>query len=211
VATAEFESYVKLNKKVPLEVVGVVQQIEDYAKLADTIASHLALKTSTFNHGVQGSNPCGLTSTIKDFCDLKQQAAPKELSLEAFWKQRNGLAQSRYLAGAGSAFSNTGRRFRPPWSIIHPAHDDGVPPHFVGDARFARAAPARQTGRSPAGVSQSQESSSGASIESISRPSGEFRSTLFKSFTRAEYSGPSFFSSSVTCLDNASALLSSIF
>jgi ATP-dependent Lon protease len=44
VATAEFESYVKLNKKVPPEVVGVVQQIEDYAKLADTIASHLALK-----------------------------------------------------------------------------------------------------------------------------------------------------------------------
>src|SRR3982074_116550 len=43
-ATAEFESYVKLSKKVPLEVVGVVQQIEDYAKLADTIASHLALK-----------------------------------------------------------------------------------------------------------------------------------------------------------------------
>src|SRR6202023_3431345 len=42
--TNEFESYVKLNKKVPPEVVGVVQQIEDYAKLADTIASHLPLK-----------------------------------------------------------------------------------------------------------------------------------------------------------------------
>src|ERR671937_1126417 len=40
----EFESYVKLNKRVPPEVVGVIQQIEDYAKLADTIASHLALK-----------------------------------------------------------------------------------------------------------------------------------------------------------------------
>jgi len=43
-ATTEFESYVKLNKKVPPEVVSVVQQIEDHAKLADTIASHLALK-----------------------------------------------------------------------------------------------------------------------------------------------------------------------
>src|SRR2546428_7538023 len=43
-AATEFESYVKLNKKVPTEVVGVVQQIEDYAKLADTVASHLALK-----------------------------------------------------------------------------------------------------------------------------------------------------------------------
>jgi ATP-dependent Lon protease len=43
-ATTEFESYVKLNKNVPPEAVGVVQQIEDYAKLADTIASHLAVK-----------------------------------------------------------------------------------------------------------------------------------------------------------------------
>jgi ATP-dependent Lon protease len=40
----EFESYVKLNKKVSPEVVGVIQQIEDYAKLADTVASHLAVK-----------------------------------------------------------------------------------------------------------------------------------------------------------------------
>src|SRR4030095_14552812 len=37
-------SYVKLNKKVSPEVIGVVQQIDDYAKLADTVASHLAVK-----------------------------------------------------------------------------------------------------------------------------------------------------------------------
>src|SRR3974377_1755660 len=42
--TNEFENYVKLNKKVSPEVIGVVQQIEDYAKLADTVASHLAVK-----------------------------------------------------------------------------------------------------------------------------------------------------------------------
>ena len=40
----EFENYVKLNKKVWPEVARVVQQIEDYAKLADTVASHLAVK-----------------------------------------------------------------------------------------------------------------------------------------------------------------------
>src|SRR5262245_35536155 len=42
--TTEFESYVKLNKKVPPEVVGVVQQIKDDAKLADMIAAYLGLK-----------------------------------------------------------------------------------------------------------------------------------------------------------------------
>jgi ATP-dependent Lon protease len=41
---SEFENYVKLNKKISAEVVGVVQQIKDFAKLADTVASHLAVK-----------------------------------------------------------------------------------------------------------------------------------------------------------------------
>jgi ATP-dependent Lon protease len=43
---AEFENYVKLNKKVSPEVLGAVTQIDDAAKLADTIASHLAIKIS---------------------------------------------------------------------------------------------------------------------------------------------------------------------
>jgi len=41
---AEFENYVKLNKKVSPEVVGAVTQIDDYSKVADTVASHLAIK-----------------------------------------------------------------------------------------------------------------------------------------------------------------------
>ncbi|HEX3496417.1 MAG TPA: endopeptidase La [Methylocella sp.] len=41
---AEFEGYVKLNKKVSPEVVAAVAQIDDYSKLADTVASHLAVK-----------------------------------------------------------------------------------------------------------------------------------------------------------------------
>ena len=41
---AQFEQYVKLNKKVPPEVLVSVNQIDDPAKLADTIASHLSIK-----------------------------------------------------------------------------------------------------------------------------------------------------------------------
>ncbi len=43
-AVSQFESYVKLNKKISPEVLGTMAQIEDYSKLADTIASHLAIK-----------------------------------------------------------------------------------------------------------------------------------------------------------------------
>src|SRR5436309_11494649 len=41
---SDFESYVKLNKKISAEVVGVVQAITDFAKLSDQVAQHLAVK-----------------------------------------------------------------------------------------------------------------------------------------------------------------------
>jgi ATP-dependent Lon protease len=40
----QFEQYIKLNRKIPPEVLVSINQIEDPAKLADTVASHLALK-----------------------------------------------------------------------------------------------------------------------------------------------------------------------
>jgi len=42
----QFEQYIKLNKKIPPEVLVSINQIEDASKLADTVASHLALKIS---------------------------------------------------------------------------------------------------------------------------------------------------------------------
>ena len=43
-AVTQFEHYIKLNKKIPPEVLVSINQIEDPSKLADTLASHLALK-----------------------------------------------------------------------------------------------------------------------------------------------------------------------
>ncbi len=43
-AVTQFEQYVKLNKKVPPEVLVSLSQIEDPGKLADTVAAHLSLK-----------------------------------------------------------------------------------------------------------------------------------------------------------------------
>src|SRR6516165_7685313 len=45
-AVSEFEGYVKLSKKVPAEVVRVVQQIDDHSRIADTLTSHLAVKVA---------------------------------------------------------------------------------------------------------------------------------------------------------------------
>ncbi len=43
---SQFEQYVKLNKKVPPEVLVSLSQIDDPGKLADTVAAHLSLKIS---------------------------------------------------------------------------------------------------------------------------------------------------------------------
>jgi ATP-dependent Lon protease len=41
---AQFEQYIKLNKKIAPEVLVSLNQIEEPSKLADTVASHLSLK-----------------------------------------------------------------------------------------------------------------------------------------------------------------------
>src|ERR1700691_2772896 len=43
-AVTQFEQYIKLNKKIPPEVLVSINQIDDPSKLADTLASHLVLK-----------------------------------------------------------------------------------------------------------------------------------------------------------------------
>ena len=40
----QFEQYIKLNRKIPPEVLVSINQIDDPGKLADTVASHLSLK-----------------------------------------------------------------------------------------------------------------------------------------------------------------------
>ena len=45
-AISQFEGYVKLNKKIPPEVLTSLSGIEDAARLADTMAAHMPLKLS---------------------------------------------------------------------------------------------------------------------------------------------------------------------
>ena len=56
---SEFENYVKLNKKVSPEVLSAVSNIEEYSKLADTIASHLAVRIP------EKQELLGLTSVVE--------------------------------------------------------------------------------------------------------------------------------------------------
>jgi ATP-dependent Lon protease len=42
----EFENYTKINRKIPTDTFGSVSEIDDYSKIADTIASNLQIKLS---------------------------------------------------------------------------------------------------------------------------------------------------------------------
>jgi ATP-dependent Lon protease len=55
-ATNLFDQYVKLNKKVPPEVLTSLSSIDDPSRLADTIAAHMSLKVDEKQHVLEMSN-----------------------------------------------------------------------------------------------------------------------------------------------------------
>jgi len=55
-ATALFDQYVKLNKKVPPEVLTSLASIDDASRLADTMAAHMALKLDEKQHVLEMYN-----------------------------------------------------------------------------------------------------------------------------------------------------------
>jgi ATP-dependent Lon protease len=73
-AVTQFESYVKLNKKISPEVLGTIAQIEDYSKLADTVASHLAIKIADKQEVLE-------TSTISERLERVYALMESEISV----------------------------------------------------------------------------------------------------------------------------------
>ena len=55
-ATALFDQYVKLNKKVPPEVLTSLSSIEDPSRLADTMSAHMSLKLEDKQHVLEMAN-----------------------------------------------------------------------------------------------------------------------------------------------------------
>lgn len=68
---SQFEEYVKLSKKTPPEVLVSVNQIEDYTKLADTIASHLALKIADKQALLEGKSLAERFEMLLGFMDAE--------------------------------------------------------------------------------------------------------------------------------------------
>lgn len=65
----QFEHYVKLNKKIPPEVIVSVNQIDDPARMADTVASHLTLKIEEKQELLELSNAADRLEKIYGFME----------------------------------------------------------------------------------------------------------------------------------------------
>ena len=92
----QFEEYVKLSKKTAPEVLVAVNQIEDYSKLADTIASHLALKIADKQALLEGSTLNERFEKILGFMDAEISMLEVESRIRNRVKKQMEKSQKEY-------------------------------------------------------------------------------------------------------------------
>lgn len=93
---SQFEEYVKLSKKVPPEVLVSVSQIEDYNKLADTIASHLSLKINEKQALLEGKTLKDCFNKILEFMDAEITLLEVENKIKSRVKKQMEKSQKEY-------------------------------------------------------------------------------------------------------------------
>lgn len=93
---SQFEEYVKLSKKTPPEVLVSVNQIEDYSKLADTIASHLSLKIADKQKLLEGKSLKERFENILGFMDAEVTLLEVENKIKTRVKKQMEKSQKEY-------------------------------------------------------------------------------------------------------------------
>jgi ATP-dependent Lon protease len=89
--TQQFDQYVKLNKKIPPEILTSIAGIDDAGRLADTIAAHLPLKLENKQSvldlfaSTSGSRSCSSSSSTKS-TSCRSKAHPRAAS-SARWRR----------------------------------------------------------------------------------------------------------------------------
>jgi len=93
---SQFESYVKLNKKVPPEVLGSVNNIDDYSKLADTVAQHLAIKIPEKQELLEISSVNGRLERVYSLMEAEISVLQVEKKIRSRVKRQMEKTQREY-------------------------------------------------------------------------------------------------------------------
>jgi ATP-dependent Lon protease len=92
----QFEQYIKLNKKIPPEVLVSVNQIEDPSKLADTVASHLTLKISDKQELLEIASVSGRLEKVFSFMEGEIGVLQVEKRIRSRVKRQMEKTQREY-------------------------------------------------------------------------------------------------------------------
>ena len=94
--TSRFESYMKLNKKIPAEILVTINQIDDISKLVDTICSHLALKISDKQELLETESLTKRLENIFNFMDGEISVLQVEKKIRGRVKRQMEKTQREY-------------------------------------------------------------------------------------------------------------------
>ena len=93
---SQFEEYVKLSKKTPPEVLVSVNQLNDYAKMADTIATHLSLKIADKQALLEGKTLAERFEKILEFMNSELTVLEVENKIKTRVKKQMEKSQKEY-------------------------------------------------------------------------------------------------------------------
>ena len=95
-AVSQFENYVKLNRKVPPEILVSLNQITDLNKLADTMSAHLGIKLSDKQNLLETISVKERFSKIIDFMDDEIGVLQVEKKIRSRVKRQMDKTQKEY-------------------------------------------------------------------------------------------------------------------
>jgi ATP-dependent Lon protease len=95
-AMDQFDKYVSLNKKIPPEVSGTINEIEDLSKLSDTLASHLSIKLSDKQEILESVNLYDRFEKILNFIQSELDVLQVEKKIRGRVKNQMEKTQREY-------------------------------------------------------------------------------------------------------------------
>lgn len=96
VVLSQFKEYIQLSKRISGEIMNSLNQIEDYGKLADTIASHLALKIEQKQELLEASSLKERFEKILSFIDAEIALFEVENKIKNRVKKQMEKSQKEY-------------------------------------------------------------------------------------------------------------------
>lgn len=93
---SQFEDYVKVSKKISPDVIVAIHQIEDYSKLADTIASHISLKMEEKQALLEAKDLKARFEKLLGFMDAEMAMIEVENKIKSRVKKQMEKSQKEY-------------------------------------------------------------------------------------------------------------------